>query len=338
MHPSELPSFDTLATSASVTPRSHVPRVIALVMVVLLILGGSVLMANRSKDTPVDSPAHRATTLAGLPASTRAAARDTVDLSVRDAGHVTDVPAMVLPNDLAVTTTDIPATARLRGTSATKKNFPVTLVGRDNVMGFSIVKLGVAMTPLSLDPLPASTAVVAVAPVVTGPTDAPTYDWSDTTLGDPTNDAQGVVHYLATKTNTSLAKYVDAIAVDQRGRVVAILSSKHQWYSARFVAQVAKVLAAGNGCHANLGIVGADEQGGGVRITGITRFGAADHAHLVVGDVITWWNGIEVDSWGQLRSLLYLTPVYTRAKITYLHDDHVHHASVTMACPSKLGS
>lgn len=338
MHPSELPSFDALATTGSPVARSHTPRVIALIMVILLVIGGSVLMANRSDSPPADSPAHWGASLADLPAATQVAAGDTVVLAVRVGARVSDIAALVLPHDLAVTTTDIPATATIRGTSARRKAFPVTLVGRDNVMGFSIVKLGVSMKPLALDPLPASTAVIAVAPVLRGSSTTPRYDWSDTTLGDPTNDAQGVVHYLATKTNSHLAKYVDALAIDQRGRVVAILSARHQWYAARFVAQVAEVLAIGHGCHADLGIVGADEQGGGVLVKSLLRYGAAEHAHLLSGDVITWWNGVQVDSWDQLRSMIYLTPVYTRARVTFLRGSKEHHVSVTLACPSKLES
>jgi hypothetical protein len=338
VHPSELPSFDALATASSPVARSHVPRVIALVMLALLVVGGSVLMANRSDIPPGDSPAHWGATLADLPAAARVAAGDTVDLTVRAGARVSNLAALVLPHDLAVTTTDISATATIRGTSARRRDFPVTLVGRDNVMGFSIVKLGATMKPASLGPLPASTAVIAVAPVLHGSSTTPRYDWSATTLGDPTNDAQGVVHYLATKTNSHLAKYVDALAIDQRGRVVAILSAKQQWYSARFVAQVAEVLAVGHGCHADLGIVGADEQGGGVLVRSLQRYGAAAHAHLLSGDVITWWNGVQVDTWDQLRSMLYLTPVFTHARVTFLRGSKVHHVSVTLACPSKLES
>ncbi len=307
-------------------------------MVVLLVVGGSVLLANRSDAPPEDSPAHWAATLADLPVATRAAAGDTVDLIVTTSGRVSNVAALVLPHDLAVTTTDIATTATIRGTNATHKDFPVTLIGRDNVMGFSIVKLGVAMAPLRLDPLPASAAVVAVAPVVAGASTSPGYDWTETTLGDPANNAPGVVHYLATKTNASLAKYVDALAIDQRGRVVAILSAKHQWYSARFVAQVAEVLAIGHGCHADLGIIGADEQGGGALVRSLRPYSPAAHAHLLSGDVITWWNGVQVDSWDQLRSMIYLTPVFTAARVTFLRGNAVHHVSVTLGCPSKLES
>jgi membrane-associated protease RseP (regulator of RpoE activity) len=337
VHPSELPSFDDLATTTTARPHVISPRIIATVMALLLVVGGVVLMANRGANTASgDLPAHLAADVNALPASSRVAAANTVDLAITTPGHVINVPALVLPHDLAVTTTVIPANAIITGSTATKINFPVTLEGRDNVMGFSIVHLGAAVTALSLDAMPASTSVVAVAPIVTGSTKAPEFDWSMTTLGDPLNNAQGVVRYLATKSDTSLSGYVDAIAIDARGHVVAVLSARHFWYPARFVAQVAEVVATGRGCHAELGIAGTNEQGGGVRVTKIARFSPAAHADLEVGDVITQWNGADLNSWDQLVSTLYLTPAYTTAHVTFAHKTTVHHVNVTLGCPFKL--
>lgn len=308
-------------------------------MAVLLVIGGVVLMVNRGASTPnANLPAHLATTLSALPASSRVAAAHVVDLTITSPGHVVHVAALVLPHDLAVTTTVIPVNALISGSTATRVNFPVTLVGRDNVMGFSIVRLSVPVTALKLDPMPASTSVVAVAPVVLGPTATPKYDWAMTTLGDPSNNAQGVVRYLATQTGSSLSGYVDAIAVDTSGHVVAVLSSRHLWYAAKFVAQVAEVVATGRGCHAELGITGKDEQGGGVLVTKVVPYSAAAHAHVVVGDVITDWNGSNLNTWNELVSTLYLTPAYTSARLTFVWKTTVHHASVTLGCPSKLVS
>jgi hypothetical protein len=306
-------------------------------MAVLLIVGGVVLMVNRGASTPNgDLPAHLATTLKSLPASSQAAAARTVDLTVTTPGHVENVAALVLSHDLAVTTIVIPVNALITGSTATKVNFPVTLEGRDKVMGFSIVHLGTSATAATLGAMPASTAVVAVAPIVRGSTKTPEYDWSMTTLGDPKQNAQGVVRYLATKSDTSLSGYVDAIAVDTKGRVVAVLSSRHFWYPATFVARVANVVATGKGCHAEFGISGKDEQGGGVLVTKVVRYSAAAHANVAVGDVLTSWNGKDVDDWNQLVSTLYLTPAYTSARITFDDKMKVHHANVTLGCPSKL--
>jgi len=48
-------------------------------------------------------------------------------------------------------------------------------------MGFSIVHLSVPVAPSKLDPMPASAAVVAIAPVVKGFSfKAPEYDWTMT--------------------------------------------------------------------------------------------------------------------------------------------------------------
>jgi hypothetical protein len=304
---------------------------------IFLIIGSAVLIINRGP-APIASnpPAHLATSLSGLPPASRNAAAHAIDLTIAIPGHVIDVAALVLSHDLAVTTALIPVTATIRGSSSSKVNFPVSLVGRDNVMGFSIVRLSTPMSAPKLDPMPSSTTVVAVAPIEEGPTKSPEYDWSMTTLGDPTNNAQGVVHYLATKSDTTLSKDVDAIAVDAKGNVVAVLSSRHSWYAATFVAQVAAVVASGKGCHAYLGVKGKDEQGGGVLVTAVRPYSAASYARLAIGDVITGWDGKDLDNWDQLASTLYLTPAYTTAHITYVRKTAVHHATVSLSCPSKL--
>jgi hypothetical protein len=310
---------------------------VIITMALLLIVGGIVLMVNRGTTAPRgDQPAHLAATLNDLPASTRVAVAHTVELTVTTPGHVVNVAALVLPNDLAVTTLAIPVDAEMTGTSAAKSNFPVTLEGRDDVMGFSIVHLGVTIAPSKLDAMPASAAVVAIAPIVKGPANKPEYDWTMTTLGDPSNDAHGVVRYLSTKSNSRLNKFVDAIAVDPAGHVVAVLSSTHFWYPAQFVAQVANVVATGHGCHAMLGVTGKSEQGGGILITKVLRFSPAAHAGLKVGEVLTTWNGTDLDTWNQLVSTLYLTPAYTKASITYAQATTVHKTNVTLGCPSKL--
>jgi hypothetical protein len=337
VHPSELPSFENLETTTSARPHVVTPRVVIIVMAILLVAGGIVLMVNRGAGIPnPDAPAHLAKSLAQLPASSRGAAADTVELTITKGTVKTKVTALVLPHDLAVTTTVIPITAVITGSTATKTNFAVTLEGRDKIMGFSIVHLSVPIPPSKLDPMPASAAVVAIAPIIKGSLKSPEYDWTMTTLGDPTNNAQGVVHYLATKSNSSLSDYVDAIAVDSSDHVVAVLSSRHFWYPAQFVAQVAEVVTTGHGCHADLGVKGTTEQGGGVRITKIVRYSSAAHAGLKVGEVITAWNGTELDTWNQLVSTLYLTPAYTHGVLTYAVKTAVHHVDITLGCPSKL--
>ncbi len=286
------PSFRDLETTATSRPHVVTPRSIVTAMALFLVAGGIFLAVNRAPASPnPNAPAQLARSLDQLPATTRQAAADTVVLTISRAGTTSKVAALVLPGNLAVTTTVIPVTAFITGSTAHQTNFAVTLEGRDSVMGFSIVKLDAHVAATRLGAMPASADVVAIAPVISSSYSTPEYDWTDTTLGDPSNDAQGVVRYLATSANTRLSKYVDAIAVDAHDRVVAVLSAHHFWYPARFVAQVAFVVATGHGCHADLGIKGETEQGGGVRITAIVPYGTAAHAGLAVGDVITEWNG-----------------------------------------------
>jgi len=127
-------------------------------------------------------------------------------------------------------------------------------------MGFSIVRLGRHVPALSFAPLPASKWVVAVSPILKSSTTPPQYAWANTILGDPKSDATGVISYLSTKSDANLNGFVDAIAVNQNGEVVAVLSTDHLWYSAQFVARIAYIVATGRGCHASLGIVGLTAQ------------------------------------------------------------------------------
>lgn len=331
MHPSELPSFDSLVTSRRQL-RSNLARAIATVMLFALVIGSTGLASTHGSPPMNGRMSTRpAVTLALLPASARAAAARTIDLTITVPGHVTTVAAMVLPDNFAVTTTPIPHDALLTGSIPTRLHFPVTWVGRDTTLGFSIVHLGVSLPAISLGPLPSNTSVIAVAPVVTGEDTAPHFAWAPTTLGDPTLRANGVVSYLATQSNDNLDGYTDAVAVNAQGEVVAVLSTNHLWYSAQFVARVAHIVATGNGCHSSLDVQGSSAQGGGVVISKVARRGTAT-GHLLAGDVVLKLAGHSIDSWNTLLTVLYLTPAGSRTSITFLRGTVTHHAEVILAC------
>jgi S1-C subfamily serine protease len=334
VHPSELPRFEDLEPHRP-SPRSRLARIIALVAAVLLVSGGTVLLVNRGTP-PTTTTTHLGVTLGALPAAVRPVAADTVDLTVITGNQVTATTALVLANDLAVTTLRIPANAVVRGTNASRTNFAVTLVGRDEVMGFSIVHLDVSDTPTPLDPMPASAAVTVVAPVVADLVDKPRYDWAVTTLGDPLNLAQGVVRYLATPTGPALSGFTNAVAVDPRGRVVAVLAASHEWFAAEFVARVADVLKQGRGCHSYLGASESTVQGGGVRVTKLAPHGPATIAGLRSGDVIMRWGTSAVDSVAALRSMLYLTPAYTAVHVQFLQGNALRATTITPVCPFRV--
>jgi len=84
-----------------------------------------------------------------------------------------------------------------------------------------------------------------VSPILKSSTTPPQYAWANTILGDPKSDATGVISYLSTKSDANLNGFVDAIAVNQNGEVVAVLSTDHLWYSAQFVARIAYIVATG---------------------------------------------------------------------------------------------
>ena len=180
-------------------------------------------MVNRGSSTPRRPPAHLATTLDALPASSRAAAAHTVDLTITTPGHVVNVAAMVLPHDLAVTTTHIPANALITGSTATKVELPRdTRVGRDKVMGFSIVQLGDHGRRVE------ARHRCPRAPRSRCRSDREGFDQgARVRLGRrrrsaiPRNDAQGVVQVPRDQVRHEPLRYVDAIAVDHSGHVVA---------------------------------------------------------------------------------------------------------------------
>jgi hypothetical protein len=274
-------------------------------MAVALVVGSAGLYLTLSNNPPATP--HLAQTIAQLPSSSQKAAADTVDLRIATPGNVVVVAAMVLPHNLAVTTTKIPANAKITGSTPGDVDFPVHWVGRDQVMGFSIVRLGRHIPPLTFAPLPASKWVVAVSPILTSSTKAPKYAWANTILGDPTSDATGVISYLSTNADANLTTFHDAIAINQSGQVVAVLSTKHLWYAAEFVARIAYIVATGRGCHASLGIVGSSAQGGGVTVSRVIPKSPAQW-QLKKGDVITALNGKQIETFDALDTALYTTP------------------------------
>ena len=330
MHPSELPSFDALATRHRV--RSRFARLIAGFVLLALVAGAAGLASiNRTPATNQPMTANIATSLNDLPAYARGAAERTVELTITTPGHVSHVAAMVLSHDLAVTTTPIAHNALLTGTLPGHVNFPVTWVARDRAMNFTIVKLSHSVASLHFAPMPASAPVLALSPVVEDSTDAPRFAWATTTLGDPLLRANNLVSYLATTAEKNLDGFVDAIALDTSGHVVAVLSTGHLWYSALFVARVAEIEATGHGCHGGLGVATTSAQGGGATVTALWARGAAKGV-LKVGDVVTRLNGHDVDTGQTLTTWLYLTPAYSKAAVTFLRGTSTHHAVVTLSC------
>jgi PDZ domain len=333
LHPSELPSFDSLAATRKQL-RSRVAAVLASFVVVALLVGGAGLASTHGvTPTNNDMLLQTAVTWSHLPAVAQQAAARTVDLTITDPGpgHVYTVAAMVLANNLAVTTAPIPRGAVLFASTATRAHVPVTWIGHDDTLGFSIVRLGVSVPALRFGPLPAAASVTAVSPIVTS-ADAPLrFVSAATTLGDPKLTANGVVSYLATEPHWNLNALTDAVAVNADGTVVAVLSANHLWYSAEFVARVANIVATGNGCHSSLGITGTSAQGGGVMVATVARHGSAT-GFLRAGDVVLQVAGHDIENWNALLTVLYLTPAGALTKVTFLRGTATHHAEVILAC------
>ena len=305
-------------------------------MLVALLIGGAGLASTHST-TPPNQPmtAHIADSVNAVPAYARAAARATVDLTITSPGHVSHVAAMVLEHNLAVTTAPIPRNALLTGTIPKHVNFPVSWVGRDNAMGFTIVRLSVRVPAASITSMPASTSVLAISPLVKGSTGPARFAWSTTTLGDPKLRGNELISYLATASLQNLHGFVDAIAVNSKGRIVAVLSSGHLWYSALFVERVATIESTQHGCHSSLFVGGSNAQGGGALIRIVTPHGPAA-GHLIPGDVLTSINGHTIGTWSDLVTTLYLTPANTTARLSFVRHATTHHADVVVGCSPRL--
>ena len=115
VHPSELPSFENLPTTATARPTWSRPACVIVLMAVLLVAGGVVLGEPRPGDAQPRLTSEFGDVPRELPASARAAAADTVELTITFAGTTTKVAALVLPHNLAVTTTVIPINAGHHG-------------------------------------------------------------------------------------------------------------------------------------------------------------------------------------------------------------------------------
>ena len=301
-------------------------------MVIALLVGGAGLASTRGTPPVNDAmTAQVAQTVAELPPVARQAAARTVELTITTSGHVSSVAAMVLPHDLAVTTAQIAHGALLSASIPGHVHFHVTWIGRDSTLGFTIVRLGINVQPMTFAPLPADASVVAVSPIVTGSSTSPRFAWADTTLGDPTITGNGVVSYLSTKSNANLDGFTDAVAVNGAGHVVAVLSINHLWYSAQFVARVANIVATGDGCHSSLDIQGTNDQGGGVLVTWVSGKGPTT-GHLRPGDDLTAVNGRDIDSWDTMLAVLYLTPAGTTAELTFVRGATTDRTEVILAC------
>lgn len=335
VHPSELPSFDTIPAYDAVTaPHTRLPRnAIILATGVVVLALGSVTLALRSTTAPATSAlTNTARTVSELPSFAQAAARSTVELVITDDGHLSAAAAMVIaPGNLAVTTYPIPPNASISGSSQTSERFAVTLVTHDKALGFWVLKLSQTQPITPTNILPSASTVLAISPLFTAQARSPEIEWANTTLGDPVvEQADGIVSYLATASDRNLDGYVDTLAVTHNGDVVAVLTVNHQWYSAQYVTKVAQVVSENGGCHGRLGISGTTAQGGGVQVDSVLA--GPSVGRLRAGDILTSINGVPLDSMDTLLEYLYATPDKLNATLHFLRGGQERTTDVILAC------
>ena len=305
-----------------------------LLSAVVILTLGSVTLALQSSTPPLTQSLRDniATRISDLPLFVQHAARSTIELVITDNGHISSTAAMVIsPGNLAVTTTPIPKGASIVGSSQVHTRFLVTLVSRDRALGFTVVRLSRVQPVTPTGVLPNSAVVTAISPYFSPRASTPEIAWAPTTLGDPViESADGVVSYLATASAPNLNGFVAALAVDDTGNVVAILSSKNQWYSAQYITKVAQVVSSNGGCHARLGVRAVSSTNGGVVITKVLR-GPSWH-RLYPGDVIGKINGSPLDSYDGLLAYLYAAPAQSTTNFEIFRKNHEMAVGVILGC------
>lgn len=335
MHPSELPVFDRIPSydPTSVVRRRPPLTILTVGTAVALIAVGSLILELRSSTPPPTSSFRNiADTLAQIPSYAQRAAQSAIELVITDNGHLSIGAAMVIaPGTLAVTTTRIPAGASITGSSQSDARFSVTVVNHDDALGFSILRLGRVQPITPTGVLPASSAVLAIAPYFSSSATTPEIAWAQTTLGDPDVEVDaGVVSYLATPSAANLDGYADALAVMPSGQVVAVLTASGEWYSAQYVTLVAHVMSEDRGCHGSLGITYTTAQGGGVDVVRVQS--GPSSGVLRAGDILTSINGASLGSLDSLLQYLYASPAGAKVHVDLIRDGRTFSAALTLGC------
>lgn len=335
IHPSELPNFDRIpAYDATSPPRRRRPAAIVAVCLALVIaaLGSLTLFNYVRSPSPTTGLVNFAKSVRELPNYAQRAAESAIEVVWTYNGHLTTAPALVIaPGNLAITTVPIPAGASLTGSSQLSANFSVQVVSHDDALGFSILRLGRTQPVTPTNTLPASQAVLAIAPYFSPGSANPEIAWALTVLGDPLiEEARGVVSYLATQSNPQLKDFSGAVAVEQNGDVVAVLSATGQWFSAQYVTRVAQVENSDDGCHGRLGVTANSAQGGGVVVVSVLH--GPSWGRLRAGDILTTINGVTLQSIDSLRQFLYATPADHWAKLGLLRGSRSMSVNVRLGC------
>ena len=300
---------------------------------VVVAIGATMLATQSTTAPPTDAlTSHVTTHVSQLPSYLQPVARSAIQLLITMDGHVATGAAMVIePGDLAVTTAPIPVGATVFGASQTNDRFSVSLVDRVNPLGITVLRLSKSEEVTPTQVLPASEAVMAISPYFSPNAIEPKIAWGATTLGDPdVEQADGVVSYLETPSDADLGGFVDTLAVDNQGSVVAVLSAHGQWYSAQYITRVAQVVAENKGCHARLGVRATSAQGGGVAVLQVES--GPSTKLLRANDILTNIGGTQLQSLDSLLAYLYATPPQQRVAVSLLRNGQPLTVDITLGC------
>jgi hypothetical protein len=299
----------------------------------VLLAGTLTLLGLQSSPvTTVAMPDHVARNLSDVPAVGREVARTSLELVVTNQGHLSTAAALVVDHGhVAVTTLRISPAATVTGSSRRTPRERASWLGYDAHLGLTFLRLSVPQVVTPLAALPASQSVLALSPYFQTSSVTPSIAYADTVLSDPrlaTNDH--VVSYLASSTPDQLHGLPGALAVNDRGRVVAVLGRNRQWYAADYVARVASSWLTTPNCHGRLGVLVTNAQGGGVLVTAVPAGPAS--GRLMPGDVIIGLQHADVDSVDRLTTTLFATPAHVPVRVTFVRHGATASTVVTLGC------
>ena len=333
-HPSEFGSFDPLPEMTWRTrPRHYSPVLVGLVA---LFLGTGTWLLTTASKNPAPALAltsHVAVGVSDLPAVARDAAPRVLEVTASSGGHLLATAAVIASDGReAVTTLPLRVSDDVVGATLNGQHVRLFVDGHDDALGLTFFRLRSDATPTLVDPLPASTSVVALAPVMTHAGTRPTLYWASTSLGDPFRlVVAGQTSTLATASASNLNGATGAVAIDASGKVVALLNASGAWLPADYVLRVADAWRRAPHCHGRLGVTVTDATEGGALVTAVAATGPSAGV-LRQGDVITGLDDDAVNDFDGLVSILYATPGHERARLTLTRGGVVVHAVTTLAC------
>lgn len=344
MHPSELPgSFENAAIPVRRPTSSRRFQIaVATTASALLATGGMLLVAPSTEPAGATVGPHVATTVGALPAPERTAADGTLALVIYEGSHLGTATAMVVPpGDLAVTTTPIPANASVMGLRPGYPTVVLTVVGTDQRLGVTVLRLPVSVLVTPTAPLApavatggAPTTLTALA-AVRGSKTPVEFQYAAAYLNaTPTATNVGPSLIDVTHGFSLIGVVAGSLILDGQGNAVAAsvpALGSSSFVPATFLQLLAQRIVLGNTAgHGWLQLEGAATATGAAKVGSVAVHGAS-WGIVRPGDVLVAVNSQPVRTMADVGSLLYTTLPGQPADLTLVRDGHMLNVVVHLA-------